>query len=68
MIFYLICRQNKGMDTMEVVHARSSSYDPYNGVRKPRSRAAVGEPTAFVPVISPTSGQQIGSYEDFNLM
>ena len=37
------CRQNKGAEVMEVSHGRSASYDPYNGVRKPRSRTAVAE-------------------------
>lgn len=31
-------------------HSRSASYDPYNDVRKPRSRAAVGEPNTLVPI------------------
>ena len=32
----------------EMNHERSASYDPYNDVRKPRSRAAVGEPNTYV--------------------
>lgn len=56
----------------EIIHGRSASYDPYNDVRKPRSRAAVGEPNTLMP-IGPVSSSTQGvatfnnNYDDFQL-
>ena len=56
----------------EIIHGRSASYDPYNDVRKPRSRAAVGEPNTLMPIPTtvPTSSNQgnfNNNYDDFQL-
>jgi len=48
-------QQFEGNNGLAVAHGRSSSYDPYNDVRKPRSRTAVGEPNTFVPMVSSKS-------------
>lgn len=55
---------NKNM--VEIAHGRSASYDPYNDVRKPRSRAAVGEPNTLMPI--PTvSSMYNNNYDEFQL-
>ncbi|KZS11714.1 Partitioning defective 3-like protein [Daphnia magna] len=55
---------NKNM--AEIAHGRSASYDPYNDVRKPRSRAAVGEPNTLMPI--PTvSSMYNNNYDEFQL-
>lgn len=56
----------------EIIHGRSASYDPYNDVRKPRSRAAVGEPNTLMPIGPvPSSTQGVttfnNNYDDFQL-
>lgn len=51
---------------VEIAHGRSASYDPYNDVRKPRSRAAVGEPNTLMPI--PTvSSMYNNNYDEFQL-
>jgi hypothetical protein len=49
----------------EIIHGRSASYDPYNDVRKPRSRAAVGEPNTLMPI--PAVPSYNNNYDEFQL-
>ena len=53
------------MKVPEIIHGRSASYDPYNDVRKPRSRAAVGEPNTLMPI--PAVPSYNNNYDEFQL-
>ena len=63
--FVFFCYRSNNKNVPEIIHGRSASYDPYNDVRKPRSRAAVGEPNTLMPI--PAVPSYNNNYDEFQL-
>ncbi|XP_046455472.1 partitioning defective 3 homolog isoform X10 [Daphnia pulex] len=61
--------ESNNKNVPEIIHGRSASYDPYNDVRKPRSRAAVGEPNTLMPIpaVPSSTSNYNNNYDEFQL-